>query len=323
MYQRYEDYKSAVTRHLWDWADKNHRNRLDGGKRHGRPPVLKKHHAADNILTPPDELAAEKIRNAIDEKRRHRWFRSLKSSQALSQSVFGALDAFDRLKLLQDIKAECGRPAFFNDCAEFTQELEFEVDWLNEPSRTSVDVMFTGPQNRIAVECKFTEPEFSHCSRPRKKVCDGSYTVQKSRVSRSRCALTEAGIRYWDYLPKLFDWPANQDHTPCPFADTYQLARNALAAKVSPKGRVDIENGHVLVLYDDRNPEFHGCGKAEKQWRKAVSACLVPGLFRRLSWQRLASYLAQAPELDYLVYGLRKYGFHMQAGYCPDGFSTS
>ena len=317
MYQCYKDYESAVIRHLWDWADNNHRDRLDGGKRNGRSPVLETHHAADNILTPPDELTAKKIRHAIDKQHRHKWFRSLKSSQALSQSVFGALDVLDRFDLLQDMKAECGRPAFFNDCAEFTQKLEFEVSWLHEPRPTSVDVMFTGPQSRIAVECKFTEQKFGNCSRPcrevtEKEYCDGSYTIQKNRVSH--CTLTEIGARYWDYLPKLFGWPADREHKPCPFADTYQLARNALAAKVNPEGGIDIENGHVLVLYDARNPEFHHCGKAEIQWQKAVSACLVPGLFRRLSWQRLASGLARAPELSHLVCGLRmKYGIHIQS----------
>ena len=136
--------------------------------------------------------------------------------------------------------------------------------------------------------------------------CDGSYRVQRRR--RERCALTEIGIRYWTYLPELFDWAADRDLRPCPFSEVYQLARNALAATVTAGG-LDIGSGHVLVVYDARNPEYAAAGAAQRQYEAVIRACLIPGLFRRLSWQRLASAFTDAPELAYLVAGLEgKYG---------------
>lgn len=166
----------------------------------------------------------------------------------------------------------------------------------------------SGPEGRrVAVECKFTESEFGTCSRPRLQHCDGNYQIQHGR--QSRCALTEIDIRYWDYLPELFDRPSDRDHCPCPFGTVYQLARNALAATVSPNGDINPTGGHVLVLYDARNPAFQGKGEAERQWDAALTACRVPGLLRRASWQSLMSALAKAPELRWLVDGMHeKYG---------------
>ena len=126
--------------------------------------------------------------------------------------------------------------------------------------------------------------------------CDGSYRVQHHR--RSRCALTEIGIRYWEYLPCLFDWPADYDHEPCPLGETYQLARNALAATLTPDGELDPGKGHVLVVYDARNPEFQGDGRAERQWKAVIATCRVPGLVRRLSWQRLMVAVAHTADTD-------------------------
>ena len=230
--------------------------------------------------------------------------------------MFGAIWAFDRFDLLQDVPAECGRPAFFEDCRDVTLGFEHGVDWLGEPRQTSVDVMVRGPQCRVAVECKFTEQEFGTCSRTRlrpdektysEQHCDGSYRIQRDRFER--CSLTEIGIAYWKYLPDLFGWAADRDHVPCPFGSVYQLARNALAAAVTPESELDASGGHALVVYDARNPEYMANGKADRQWRSVSEACLVPGLLRRLSWQRLVAELTRAPELTYLVKGMRnKYG---------------
>ena len=177
-----------------------------------------------------------------------------------------------------------------------------------------MDALLSGPKRRVAVECKFTETEFGTCSRPRLKRsnpawCDKSYRIQHGR--RSRCALTETGVLYWNYLPALFDWPGDRDHRPCPFGTVYQLARNALAATVAPNGDFDPAGGHALVLYDARNPAFQGEGEAGRQWASASVAATrrAPGLLRRASWQGLMSVLAEAPELAWLVEGVRdKYG---------------
>ncbi len=313
----YTAYEKSVCGSLWTWACQHHQGELDGGKREGRPPVIASKFREKNVLVPPNnESKARDIRDAVPYKQRHQWFGSLKSSQALAQSVFGALHAFDRLDLLQDVSAECGRPAFFKDSSGWTLCLEHEMDSLGEPRPTSVDVLLSGPEKRVAIECKFTEQEFGTCSRPRLRPGDANYaeqhcneTYQVQRQRRERCALTEIGICYWEHLPHLFDWPSDQDHDPCPFGKVYQLARNALAAALTPHGELDPTGGHALVVYDARNPKFQDGGKATEQWNKAVAACCIPGLLRRLSWQRLMTAVARALELEYLVKGIReKYG---------------
>ena len=116
-------------------------------------------------------------------------------------------------------------------------------------------------------------------------------------------------MRYWEHLPRLFAWNADRGHDPRSFGTVYQLARNALAATVMPSGEVDPARGHALVTYDARNPAFDAGGEADPQWEAAVDACLLPGLLRRVSWQRLSGVFAQPPELTWLVDGLReKYG---------------
>ena len=118
-----------------------------------------------------------------------------------------------------------------------------------------------------------------------------------------------SGLVRWQYLPGLFDWPANRDHNPCPFGAVYQLARNGLAASVDLDRAADCPAAHALVVYDTRNPEFSGNGKAARQWAAATGACRQPGLLRRVTWQHLIVALARAPEMGYLVGALEaKYG---------------
>lgn len=297
-------YLAAVHGIAWAWADQHHVGQLDGGRREGRWPVLRDEFVDINVLVPQDGCRAAECRALIAPTKRHQHFGSLRSSQALAQSVLGAIAIFRRLDLLSAVRAECGRPAFFMDHRGWSLELEHEVDTLKEPRQTSIDVLLSGANRRIAVECKFTETEFGTCSRPRLKPddpqrCDGRYRLQARRTDR--CALTAIGIDYWVHLPHLFAWPADRDHDPCPFRAVYQLARSALAAVVTPDGDVIPDRGHVLVLYDARNPAFQTGGQADTQWEAAVAACLVPGLFRRLSWQRLLTVMVAAPDLAWLL----------------------
>ena len=238
----------------------------------------------------------------------------MRSSQALTQSVFAAVRAFNRFDLLEDVVAECGQPAFFDNRQDWVMSFEHEVSELNEPRPTNVDVLLSRPGQRVAIECKFLEDEFGTCSRTDKgryedpsEYCDGNYRIQGGR--HHRCALTEAGIKYWEFLPYMFDWSTGRDHEPCPFGATYQLARNALASTVMAEGDIRPTSGHVLVMYDARNLAFHKEGKAYRQWQIVVGASLRQGLFRLLSWQSLLAVLVNDSELAYLIDGLaEKYG---------------
>lgn len=85
----------------------------------------------------------------------------MKSSQALTQSVFGALVAFGRLDVLAGVEAEGGRPDFFTNAEGWNTDLEQTVWGLNEPRPTCVDVMLVRATGaRAAVECKWRETEF-------------------------------------------------------------------------------------------------------------------------------------------------------------------
>ena len=308
------DHLEEVLRTLWNYADRHHSDELDGGVRKQRPPVFAQKFASRNVLLPPNGAKTDEILSAIPSWKHHTWFRSMRSSQALTQSVFSAIRSFRRLDLLEGVAAECGRPAFFDDREDWEMSFEHAVSELRERRPTNVDVLLSRPDQRVAIECKFLEDEFGKCSRTDKKEypdprdhCDGNYRIQNGR--RHRCALMEAGAKYWELLPHLFDWPADRDHEPCPFGATYQLARNALASTVGNEGNVSATSGHMLVMYDARNPAFHVCGKAYDQWQIVTGASQHPGLFRMLSWQRLLAVLVNAPEFVYLIDGLgEKYG---------------
>lgn len=318
----YDLYLQEQSRRFWSYrraafAGEDHV--FEPGAQGGvRPPVFRAEHAERNLIVPPgsSEVAAS-IVSRIPREARHRHFASMRSSQALAQSVFGTLTTLGRLNVLAAIEAEDGYPAFFAAADEFSIEFEQAVDTLGElPGRqTSVDAMFSGPA-RVAVEMKLAESGFGRCSRPSLRPdaanfgrdhCDGSYTRQRDRATR--CSLSERGIGYWRYVPQLFDWSAEIDHRPCPLDLTYQLARNVMAACVRERGAIEIERAHALLVYDAQNPAFRPGGVADAQWWIAVRALRYPRLLRRVSWQRIMAHLEQVGAFDWLVRGMdEKYG---------------
>lgn len=318
-----KDYLESLVHQLWNYAETELvqvAGLLETEQRDAlRPPVFRKDRAAFNLLTPPD--ADDELLVAVEAtlplKERHRWFRSMKSSQAVAQSVFGNLIATGNLGLLEGLETDQGLPAFCEELGTARAQLEYSVSHLGEPQSTSIDLWVDG-NRRIAVECKLTEADFGTCSRPRLKEgkdknyardhCDGSYTKQRER--QSRCSLTEIGVRYWDYIPSLFDWKSSDDFDPCPLSATYQLVRNVLASCVNSDGLIDTENAHALIVYDDRNTSFQAGGKANGQWKSARAALRSPELLRSVSWQSLVEHLAGTGEVSWLVDQLKKkYGF--------------
>ena len=279
-------------------------------KKPRNPPVFTKDAAHQNLLLPPDNPAlSARIRDLVPPNQRHKWYRSMKSSQALAQSVFGALVVYDHLDCLTQIAADDGGLAFGSgpfDPADV--KLEYSVgNLLHEPQPTSVDVWMPG-RTLVCVECKMTEAEVGACSRPGKKKhahpCDGTYTYQAGRVHR--CALAADGVDYWDHIPAVLKWDVKNDASPCPLRRTYQLVRNVLAATVEG-GRVVAGRGHALLVYDVRNPVFqpHAGGTFEKLREQLIE----PDLLRRCSWQRIIAAMADFKDLRWLVHGLEeKYG---------------
>jgi hypothetical protein len=318
----YNEYLGSLIQRFWDymgaqppeWLQELEFTEFDPR----RPPVFRKSSVARNILLPSHvtpHLEAAVLR-MLPERERHRHFGSLRSSQALAQSVFGNLIAAGKADLLEELETEEGLPAFFDGVGEARLQLEYAVDHLGEPRPTSIDLWVEGSR-RVAVECKFTETEFGTCSRPRlrpnesnylRDYCNGDYLQQQGRTSR--CSLTEIGVQYWNYIPELLSWDNATDTRPCPLAETYQLVRNMLAACVTSDQRMDTSKAHVLVVYDARNPAFQAGGEANRQWRAVKVALSKPENLRSCSWQRLIDHISRDSELDWMVNALNaKYGF--------------
>lgn len=316
-------YKEDLVGRFWNYQRKyfkDDQSLFDPPDAHvdGSPPVFRPDDASNNVLLKQGllEKIKQKVLDQIPTHKRHKWFRSMSSSQALAQSVFGNLKVFKKLDCLAELNGDDGKPLFIRS-SNYHEHfcLEFVVDYLGEPRPTSVDVFFGG-NYRVAVECKFAETEVGSCSRPKltpkdsnynRDYCDGRYAAQRGRSER--CSLSSVGIQYWRHIPQLFNWSADIDHDPCPLCETYQLVRNVLVACVRRDGELDLENGHAILLYDARNPAFQLGGKGWMAWQNVRAALKNPSLLQACTWQQVLDTMRFEPELSWLTDLLRqKYG---------------
>jgi hypothetical protein len=283
----------------------------------GRPPVFLRHADESNVLMAPDISKEDRNRlmGEIPPQERHRWFRSMSSSQAIALSVFGNLKVYGFLGLLNKLTDGQGRPIFGAEAiTPVNFRMEYKVDSLGEPRPTSLDALITG-KHSVAIECKLTEPEVGSCSRPRLTKhdsnyemdhCDGTYTVQSDRTTR--CSLTEIKVKYWDHIPSVFKWPADADLAPCPLRANYQFARNLLAVSV-PSEAMSSGAGHVVLMYDERNPAFQGGGKGDVAYEETRTTLLEPDRLKKCSWQQVARIIRKEKRLSWLAEQLEaKYG---------------
>lgn len=286
-----------------------------------RPPVFKSLYADRNLLLRPDGSSSEhsEVLQTLPRKKRHRHFGSMRSSQALAQSIFANLKIWKKLGCLLDLKDADGL-SLFPIADSDTCSLEHELNCLGETKRgpTSVDVMFIAGY-RVAVECKLAEDKFGACSRPDMKCtdphyttdyCDGTYTFQMDRPKR--CSLSSRGIRYWEFVPQLTNWPADRDQAPCPLRSTYQLLRNLLAACVCPTSIPEFSpsSGHAVVVFDERNPAFKPDGRARCAFTTMKKSLRDPSRLRECSWQQITTAMRADPGLLWLTDSLQaKYGF--------------
>lgn len=282
------------------------------------PPVFSRPQADLNVLVRPGASEAERqqVLAELPIGRRHKWFGSMKSSQALAQSVFANLKVLGKLDILAGIIGDDGQPIFFSrPASEYRLALDHPIGHLREPRPTSVDVLLSGPE-MVAVECKLSEGEIGTCSRPRlrpgeanydRDYCDGTYRLQQGRAMR--CSLSAVGVAYWRYLPSLFKWESDVDYLPCPLRETYQLVRNVLAACVRPDGSIAADGGHAVLLYDAHNPQFRPGGKGYAAYATVRQGLRQPSLLQLCTWQQVATAIRQDPQLGWLGEALAsKYG---------------
>lgn len=295
-----------------------HFDRPENRTRQLRPPVFKRHKAFENVIVNPAASAAERSQliSLVLAGERHKWYGSMNSSQALAQSILGNLAVHDSLGLLGDLLDDDGISLFGSahlSPANFRMELK--IDFLGEPRPTSIDAHIAG-EYEVVIEAKFTEPEVGTCSRPRLKpsasnyasdYCDGTYSLQGGRVER--CPLTERGVFYWNHTPQFFRWKNDQDYDPCPLNANYQLVRNILAVGVRRDHPPSKEDGHAVLLYDERNPAFQNGGQGFKSYAATKEALQTPSMLRKCSWQRIVQHLRDANKLPWLTFHLeQKYG---------------
>lgn len=282
-----------------------------------RPPVFRATHADLNILCPSHPAHALVV-DEIPRSRRHRWFGSMRSSQALAQSLFGYIKSLNRLAVLADVRDDDGLPVFFGANEVPGRDgvyLEHDVRTLREPRPTSLDVLFRCGQRSVAVECKLAEDDIGSCSRPRLRPRDSTYASQHcngyfelQRGRKTPCSLSELGIAYWEHISDAFRWSVTGGGE-CQLRYPYQLVRNVLAACVGDDGRFDPSRGHAVLVYDERNPAFTGAGRAAGRWERLRSDLRDSSLLRRCSWQRIIRSMARDDALTWLVGELaQKYG---------------
>ena len=132
----HSSYVSAVVARLWDYAGREFGDQpelLESAEPSPtRPPVFAAGAAEHNLLYPSDALAEVRraIVDAIPRAERHRHFASMRSSQALAQSVFGSLVALGKVGMLAGLTTDDGLPAFFDDVARSHVQMEYAVGHL-------------------------------------------------------------------------------------------------------------------------------------------------------------------------------------------------
>jgi hypothetical protein len=123
------------------------------------PPVFHRDKEDHNVLVRPGSTREETTRllELLPRNERHKWFRSMNSSQALAQSVLGNLAVHNELHCLTEITdKDSEEPLFGNaDLSSDNFVMERKVTYLGEPRPTSLDGFISG-KYQVAIECKFT-----------------------------------------------------------------------------------------------------------------------------------------------------------------------
>lgn len=221
---------------------------------------------------------------------------SRRSSQALAVDVFGTIALSPaRDAVLDALAAKLGLPAG----GPWQVDLEWcdRENTLNESQLTPMDVVLRSPRLLLCVECKFAEPDGGICkqTKPGKRLpaqCNGAYIEQVNPHNglQAHCALAAKGVRYWDWVPRLFNISADQDYRPCPFAGPWYQWMRLMAITASTAEREGRQPAFAVVYVD-----APGLPMAHKDWtsfRKALREDAMP--FHTLSFQCVLTIAATA-----------------------------
>jgi len=191
---------------------------------------------------------------------------------------------------------------------------QIEFEWvdplnhlnLNERRRTQVDVVLRNQKYLIFAECKFTETDGGACSRPLPKQefdglseCNGDYDWQEDpiryalfshfgvSIKDAKCALSRAGIRYWDFIAEVLHIDPTRIFRPCPLnASLYQWARNLILCwrVATSSGLIPI----VLIVFAHQPGLPMSDRIGSRAWKALVRSVRQDRiLFRTVSYQKI------------------------------------
>ncbi len=171
---------------------------------------------------------------------------------------------------------------------------------LHEKQPTWVDAVAQSPHTIIFFECKFTESDGGTCSqtgqRKGESQCNGSYMWQTNSANgqEGRCLLTTKGIRYWEVIPTIFDYDANESYFQCPFRGSwFQWMRNLIVCKAAAQ-KAGLKPAVVVVYADAPGLPMATRVKSE-EWEK-LNGRLQPSAitFEAMSFQTLLTLAREA-----------------------------
>lgn len=242
-------------------------------------------------------------------ERRHRWFRSLTSSQALALSVLGNVAKRAELEILSSLICDDSASLSDESGPFWFYAFEFTPWWLELGKRkTQIDLYLVSNTRRIAIECKLTEADIGTCDFVQKGRGHSAFSSLPGYEVCSR--VRQNGAKYWIYWSQLSDLSFPQACPDrCPIYKTYQLARNVMAAAVNPADATVDGRGSALLLYDARNPAFKVEEGGPQIARDTRGLLKDPSLLRSANWQSLARLLDSAGGYeDLLAFMKDKYG---------------
>jgi len=210
------------------------------------------------------------------------------SSQVLALDVFGTLKycrsrdrICDHLAVLLEVPA--GGPW------DIHLEYQDPDNTLHEAQHKSqLDVLLQGARSLIVLECKFAETKLEPCGQTGKTQkglvqCNGNYEQQVNPANQriAMCALTGKNIRYWEYVPRVFQFSADEPHRPCPFASPwYQWMRSSVMACALAEKR-GLAPAFGLVQVDRQTMPLHARIRDEfPRFKQALSGAVKAELMR-------------------------------------------
>ncbi len=234
----------------------------------------------------------KELSNWLPREKRHRHFRSGKSSQVLALGLLGPASKRDpslawlSLVLGSEIGTLTSPPIF---------EYSVEPTLLREAPRvTSIDFSVQTSEVVVCAEIKWSERGLGSCSC---SMDEDETSVPPPGVEEDdgEPAIAECSQRvlkreaYWQAAREIFNLPDRKPGRYCPISTAYQAIRNVAAARAMAAGRRAV----FALIFDERNPYFSKCG----DWPgwPAVLASALPDRtdfhFRAVSWQQLVRNL--------------------------------